>query len=251
MSAVFVVAVAALSGEPEAVAKELAPALGTTVYELRLALAAGPPVVVGFVPDEARARAQAAVFTKAGHRALAFARSDVLSSATMPVFRDFRLDPAGIVPSVERGEVMPYADVVLLARASHRRTTETVTEVSERKFRPVAAAVTGGLILSKTVKREEKVVTEAREQVLYVFSRLPGRAFLLRERGANYGGLGARLARTSLENFQVTQKLLRDACPAAAYDERLAVPKTVRGVPDGILATDVLAHVLAVDARSR
>ena len=113
------------------------------------------------------------------------------------------------------------------------------------------AVATGGLVTSKTTTKEVTSKTEEREQVLYLFRASGAPAWILRERGARYGGLGAEASRTSLENFATVVRKLRDAAPGAAFDERLLGSRPVRGVPDGILSVDLLAHLMAVDVRAR
>ena len=93
--------------------------------------------------------------------------------------------------------------------------------------------------------------TETREQVLYIFPRSSSAPWLLRERSARYGGLGAELRPTSLDNFARTTERLRQRVPEAAYDERLMTRRPIRGVADGIEASDILAHLLAIHLRAR
>jgi len=149
------------------------------------------------------------------------------------------------------GEELPFADIGVLVRAMHRSTTTTTEQVKERKLRPVMAVATGGLVTSKKTTRETTRHEEHREQVLYVFRRCGEPPWILRERGAIYGGLGADIAPTAFENFQTTIRRLRELAPAAAYDERLMTSRTVRGVADGSDATDLLAYLIAAHAISR
>src|SRR5256885_2029972 len=67
---------------------------------------------------------------------------------------------------------------------------------------------------------------------------------IAREGPTRYAGLGADLAPTSLENFKTLIARLRGLAPGAAYDERLLASRAVRGIADGSLATDLLAHLL-------
>jgi len=144
------------------------------------------------------------------------------------------------------------------AHRGHRRRTETKSEVKERKFGAGRALMTGGLMLTKTVKREETRVTDERDQVLYVFRRSGERPWLLRERSAGYGWLGDKRAPSSLQNFVATIALLRERAPEAAYDDRLmsfCKPLTfalkVMSRTDGSSTSteptiDLVAHLLAL-----
>ena len=99
--------------------------------------------------------------------------------------------------------------------------------------------------MSKKSTRDVTTRTDTREQVLYLFRRSGAAPWILRERSARYAGLGADLHPTSLENFATTTRLLRAYAPQAIFDERFMVSRPIRGVADGIEATDVLAHLLA------
>jgi hypothetical protein len=241
----FLVAIAELHGGVDTNLGSLAAELGTTLYELRLLLNAGLPAVVVASVDAAKARAAEAALGRHGHSVVACDRADIVPTRAMTALTDFAFTPHGLLPGGGATRELPFDDVGALLRATQRTTTETVEEVSERKFRPGMAIATGGLVLSKKKTREVAVRTEQREQVLYLFRRSGEPAWILRERGARYGGLGGALRPTALENFQTTIARLRQSAPRAAYDERLMNGRPVRGVADGGDATDILAHLLA------
>jgi hypothetical protein len=239
------VAIGELRGPIEAAIGPLAAELGTTPYELRLVLNAGFPAVVLATAEETFARAALAAISRYGHVPVACNRHDVVPSARMTSLRDFRLAEDGLVPRAGSSDRLGYNDIAVLLRATHRTTAESVEQVKERKLRPVMAIATGGLVMSKTTTREVVTRTEDREQVLYVFRRSGASPWLLRERSAHYGGLGAALRPTSRENFSSTVTRLRESAPGAAYDERLVNSRPIRGVATGVEATDILAHLLA------
>jgi hypothetical protein len=222
----------------------LAAELETTLYELKLTLSAGFPAVVLATVDESRAASAMATLARHGHLAAMRNRATLVASGAMTALRDFQLGEE-VLASSAGGELMPYSDVLALLRATHRTTTTSVEEVKERKLRPGMAIATGGLILSKKTTREVITKTEAREQVLYIFSGSGAPPWILRERTARYTGLGADLRPTSLENFATTIRRLRELAPQAYYDERLMGGRPIRGVAEGIEATDILAYLLA------
>jgi hypothetical protein len=247
----YLVAIGELQGSIEGTIRPLADDLGTTPYELRLLINAGLPAVVLATVDENRARAAVAAVIRHGHVSIACQRSEVVPSASMTQLRDFRLAPEGLVADTGSSDRLAYQDIAVLLRATHKTTTETIEQVKERKLRPVMALATGGLVLSKTVKREVATRTEAREQALYIFPRSGASPWLLRERSARYGGLGVELRPSSLDNFARTVQRLRERAPGAAYDERLMSGRPIRGVAEGVEATDILAHLLALQLRGR
>jgi len=239
------VAIAELGGALEAALAPLAADLGTTVYELRLTLNAGLPAVVLATTEKSRAAEAVAAIAARGHRPVACAREDVVPSARMTALRDFQLEDGAIAPRASSPERLPYADILALLRGTHRTVTETTHEVTERKLRPGMAIVTGGLVMSKKTTREVIERTDTRENVLYLFRRSGAAPWILRERAARFMALGADLRPTSLENFATTTRCLRTRAPHAHYDERLVADRPIRGVADGVKATDLLAHLLA------
>jgi hypothetical protein len=243
---VFVVAILELTGRPDGLPR-LATELGTTLYELKLTLGAGLPAVVLATVDAALAEHALQTIEAHGYEAELCDRRTIWASDRMTEVREFRLEPDALVASAS-GERLPYDDMLALLRASHRTATTTTESVKDRKFRPGMAIATGGLVLSKTTTREVTTRRETREQVLYLFRRSGDAPMILRERTARYAGLGADLRPTSLENFATTVKHLRERAPRAFYDERLMSGRPIRGVLEGIPATDLLAHLLAAHA---
>jgi hypothetical protein len=243
---VFVVAITEWRGpadSPQPVAADLE----TTAYELKLTLSAGFPAVVLATVEESRAQAAMNAIERHGHRAAMCHRATMVPSSAMTSLRDFQLHADGLVASTASPEFMAYAELLALVRATHRTTTTSTEEVKERKLRPGMAIATGGLILSKKTTREVTTKTETREQVLYLFRRDRAAPWILRERDARYMGLGADLRPTSLENFATMIRRLRELAPLAYYDERLMSGRPIRGVAEGIDATDILATLLAND----
>jgi hypothetical protein len=246
----YLVAIVELAGAVDATLGPLAADLGTTVYELRLTLSAGLPAVVVATTEASRAANAVSAVARQGHRSVACQRQDVVASARMTALRDFHLEEAAIAPSATSAERLPYDDILAILRATHRTVTESTHEVTERKLRPGMAIATGGLVMSKKTKREITSKTDTREQVLYLFRRSGAPPWILRERNARYAGLGADLRPTSLENFATTTRLLRACAPGAVYDERLVASRPIRGVAEGIEASDILGHLIASDLGS-
>lgn len=257
-----VVALTKLATTADAEAPLLANDLGITAYEARQKLAVGTPCVVLLTPDRARAASLLGVLRGRGHDAVACDGRSVVPSASMFQLRRFCFEEGALVlyarqegPAGDDVEGrVAYADMSAFIRATHRHAFEAHEVSKERKFRPVAALVSGGLVLTKTVKHDVVRTGEDREQVLYIFRR-GGAPCLLREGVAHYGGLGADIRATRLENFATTVRLLREHAPTAAYDERLLSLKKVPNPPNDPGApkvfdretggVDLLAHVLA------
>jgi len=133
-----------------------------------------------------------------------------------------------------------YADVCALLRAVRATRTETTERVTERKLRPGAALVTGGLILSKKVTRDEKHVAHDKEDLLYVFARSGG-PIVVSERGTSYASLGD-VAKSQRENFLRVASDLRARAITAIYDERLLALRVVGDARE----IDLRAQLLAI-----
>jgi hypothetical protein len=247
----YLVAIVRLADNPDALDATLAAELAVTLYELRLTLAAGLPAVVLLSADEVSATRASAALEKRGHHPVVCCRRDVVMSAQMVALRDFQLGPDALAAAADAKETLPYQSILALLRATHRTAKTSTTQVKERKFRPAMAIATGGLIMSKTTKREVISQSIHHEQVLYIYPRDGTRPWILRERSARYAGLGAQLGPVSAENFAMTTQRLRMLAPQAMYDERLLHSRPIRGLADGIEATDIFAHLLALEAAQR
>ncbi len=240
----FIVAIAELKGDIDNALGSLSQALETTAYELKLVFNAGFPAVVCVTADEKIAfRARQAIAAQ-GHVPVLCDRAAVCSSSNMSDLHNFELGSESLIAERNSSAQVRYGDISVLLRATHRSTSEAREQVRERQFRPMAAVLSGGLVLTKTTKKTVTSTTAFNEQVLYVFSRTEA-PMILRERSAIYTALGAKRSATSFENFTIVIEELRRRCPSAIYDERLRTSRPIRGVADGSDATDIYAHILA------
>jgi hypothetical protein len=255
---VHVVALVELAGPLEAEAAALAADLRTTAYEERLKLATGLPVIVLRSADPAPAEALLAKIRARGHGAVGCDASAVTPAGAMVAMRRFAFEPDALTLPDVPGARLPWDDVLALFRAMHTTHTETRTETKARKFSASRALLSGGLLLTKTVASEERSEATERDQVLYVFRAGGETPWILRERGAQYTGLGAERGPSSAQNFLATIARLRKAAPRAVYDERLMSSRNapVRAsragggtseshVQSSGSGVDLLAHLLA------
>ncbi len=231
----FTVAICALGATGDDEARALATDLGSVVYETRLKLAQPPPIVVLRTHEEPVAALLAQKLRARGHDAVALDESAVPEPF---VVRTFRLGDTSF--DCDDG-ALAYGDVLALVRGALALKNETVERITERKLRPGAALVTGGLILSKKVTREEKHVAHDWEDLLYVFRSAGGAPWLVSEHGAAYASL-ANVAPTQRENFLRVADELRARATAATWDERLLAH---RGVADRSVL-DLRAQMLAI-----
>jgi hypothetical protein len=220
--AMFVVALLALGTPAEVEAAALAGDLGITAFEAGQLVRGFLPSVVLRTPDLARAQALGRALHGRGHHAVMCDTAQVAASSAMQSVRVFRLQPDALVAVGPTGEetFLPFADVVAVVRAVHRSSGAKTAVTREKKFDIGRAVLTQGLSMHKTVEKQTSQTVEEREPVVYLF-RTSGPPWLLTETGCRYDGLGPHLRPVRLENFNTLVRLLREACPAAPYDERL------------------------------
>jgi hypothetical protein len=216
----------------EHVAREL----GLALYDLNMAVNAGLPAVVLSSATAAEAERAVSSIRAAGCQAISLDRTTMVTSDRMTALEDFRFEPDALVSGSSAPTKLPYDDIAALLRASHHSTRQVRVHQQEDPRLRNAAVVAA----RRTVATEE-----TNEQVLYVFRRSGAAPWILREKGAEYTGLGRSLRPTSLENFAATVQHLRGAAPLAHYDERLMRRAHVRGVLDDAVATDIRAYLLA------
>lgn len=253
----YVVALVRLGSAPADEAKHLSRELGLAPYEATQLLLRGTPTITLRTNDRREAELHLANLSRRGHEAVGFDASAVVPSSEMGEVRTFAFRPEALSVEVRgRAEMsVPYEDFLCFVRAVHR-VTERHTEVKAERvidFRKIA--LTGGLMMSKTLEKEQTTRVEEREHVLYVFRRT-AQPLLLGAQRAKYTGLGEELRPTQLANFERTIELLRSHAPFAPYDARLVTLRTpqshlsvsARGQETVSSAgvVDVLAHVVAM-----
>ncbi len=241
-----VVALRRVSGEPAA----LAGVLGIAPYDARQQLLGpGPRVLATFADGDAASRLATALLA-AGFDAL---HLDLTSEPVEVVPRSFTLRAGGM--QVMSRDGLPLAlrfDRIQVLLRGTRMLSETRTEVTrQRKFSIERAVLTGGLIMTRTDKKEVTRTVDQREGFLYI--RAAGvSAVELRESELLYDGLGDLREPTRMGNFTRLVTIIRDGAPQARWDERLLsrrgqleVLGTVLTPEDDLdVATSVLDHVL-------
>lgn len=250
-----VVALVGLSGSVEDESPKLAADLGITTYEAALLLRLPTPQVLLRTEERARTVDLLAKLRGRGHDALACDLAAVVSSAAMFKPRSFRFEGGAFVGLAGGNEQrVECADFLALVRATHVTTNEETIVDRERKVSIGRAALTGGLLTTKTTAKESKRVSTERETVLYLFSHR-STPWLLVASDLRYDGLSDARAFSTHENFDALCRRLREHAPAAVYDTRLvpARPSTTilstsskQTTTTSSSAIDVLAHLVAM-----
>ena len=159
----LVVFIAHLARPAEVEADALAPMLGVTAYEARLALVTPAPAIVQMTSSRDRANDVAAILRSRGHIAHVFDEESFVPSERMTKMDDFRLDADGVRREAD-GELLPFGDVFAILRAVHRTSSEI--ERPAAQVRATRASRMDGTATSRVVSKNEE-----REHVAYFFRR--------------------------------------------------------------------------------
>ncbi len=220
----FFLAIHNLPEDRSALAPALASALGITSYEAGVRLrvsGSGPLVVATFgertAADEVRRKLEASGLT-------AVMISDVEIASAQKEFpvRTFRFNDHTLHAESQKQETLAvdYRTIFLIIRGTGiKQETSTVT-TKEKKFDMGKAVLTGGLIISKTVKTTGQKITEEREGFFYVYAEgVPPLVF--REGVLDYSSLGPALQPSRTANFTALLAEIRRRSPQARFDDRL------------------------------
>ncbi len=254
-----VVAIHSLNEDKETLAGTLASVLRSTVYEAlsRLRVTGHGPVIVAVFAEEERAVQLAAELQAAGFLTAVLTAGEIENEIRGLIAKMFslgehelRLNPGS--GAGKGGSIgIPLPDIDLILRGTGIVTgTDIVTE-KKRSLNLGLAALTGGLMISKTTKTVREVITEEREGFINIYAgNFP--TLVLRENTLVYESLGPELKHSRSANFNYLVAELRRRCPDARYDERFltrAGQATLLGpllVPEKHLpvATALLSKVL-------
>jgi hypothetical protein len=222
---VYVVAIHYAPGSGESLAAPLAEALDKTAYEARARLSdpdGGPAVVANYGEIEP-AWACAGRLRANNIKPILVTPEDVESDAQRFVVRSFELGERGLTAVSRRGETaeIAYDQVDLLLHGVRMDERTEIHRTERKKFSPGRALLSGGLMLSKTVRKVEKVTTEERDEFIHLYS--DGRpAMVFHATDLNYQSLGSALQPSTTANFAWLAGRLREATPRARHDARLA-----------------------------
>src|SRR5918999_562824 len=157
----YVVAIHYAPGAGTALEKVLAEALGKTLYEARARLSnpEGGPVVVGNFATIEPAYAFAGRLRANAIIPILLMPEDIETDARRFLVRSFQLGEQGITATSRQGESLElaYHEIELMLRGVRIDERIKVQRTEERRFSPVRAVVTGGMVLSKTTRKAAQV----------------------------------------------------------------------------------------------
>jgi len=207
-----------------AFAPALASALGITSYEasIRLRVSGSGPFVIATFGE--RAAADEANRKLKASRLSTVMLSDEEAASSQKGFsaRTFRFNEHTLQAESRQKETLAvdYQKIFLIIRGMGIKQEISTETTKERKFNLGKAVLSGGLIISKTVKTTEQKITEEREGFLFVYAdgALP---LVFKEGALDYSSLGPALQPSRTANFTALLAELRRRAPQARFDDRL------------------------------
>ena len=220
----YFLAIHNLPEDRAAFAPALASALGITSYEASVRLrvsGSGPLMIATFgertAADEVNRKLEASGLTTV-------MISDEESASAQKEFpvRTFRFNDHTLHAESRQQETLAvdYRTIFLIIRGTGIKQETSIETTKERKFDLGKAVLTGGLIISKTVKTTERKITEEREGFLFVYAEgvLP---LVFREGALDYSSFGPALQPSRIANFTALLAEIRRRSPQARFDDRL------------------------------
>jgi len=200
----------------------LAASLGITAYEMRQRLIGDGPSVVAAFADQHQARTVAMKLNLAGVATLIVDADALRSKAGRFLVRRFELQERCLRIEDHDGRCaeIAYGDIDLLLPGTRIVEQSEIITVTERKFSLGKTILSGGMPLTKKVERQEEVMREERENILYLYAA-DHPPVLFSQTGMTYDGFGPAMKLTRELNFAFLKSELRRLCPTAGHDDRL------------------------------
>jgi len=214
------VAIARAPARPDEAARAVADAAGLTLAEARMRLAPEPPALLARLESD-KANVLVAALRKAGLAALAV-DTPCPTDKDRTLARSVSIHDGGVTFTPRFGNSMEveWTDVLAILRGLREAHTEVERTETTTKLSPGTAALTGGLMLTRSSTKTVRSSQEAIEQVILVYTRA-GRAATLTETQLDYSCLGAGMQPSATGNMIELARLLRERATGAFYDERL------------------------------
>lgn len=205
-------------------APALASALGITAYEasVRLRISGSGPLVIATFGERPAADEASRKLKASGLTTVMISSEEASSSQREFPVRTFRFNSRTLHVESRQKETLAvdYQKIFLIIRGTGMKQGTTTEITKERKFDLGKAVLSGGLVISKTVKTTEQKITEEREGFLFVYAYgvLP---LVFREGALDYSSLGLALQPSRAANFTALLAELRRRAPQACFDDRL------------------------------
>lgn len=220
----YFLAIHNLPEDRAAFAPALASALGITSYEasVRLRVPGSGPLVIATFGERSAADETSLKLEVSGLTTVMISDEENTSAQKGFPVRTFRFNEHTLHAESRQKETLAvdYQKIFLIIRGMGMKQETSTETTTEQKFDIGKAILTGGLIMSKTVKTTEQKITEEREGFLFVYAEgiLP---LVFREGALDYSSLGPALQPSRLANFTTLLAEIRRRSPQARFDDRL------------------------------
>jgi len=206
---------------PEAI-QALAEVLGVTVFDARQKLAGQGPVVISTYAQSAQAES---ILTKLKNNEFRSFISDVdaaLNDCPVLVVEKFELneDHVSVYETGGRKATIAYKDIKFILPSVQRRKVTKQNSVTERKLSIGKTVMMGGLPMSKKVTRQETVMQDEPEHVLYLCGGNRAR-LVCRQNSMTFEGFKDEIEFTREMNYKLFISKICQSCPDAVYEDRL------------------------------
>ena len=119
-----------------------------------------------------------------------------------------------------RRKFVTYKDIKFILPSVQRRGIAKENSVTERKLSIGRTVMMGGLPMSKKVTRQETVLNDEYEHVLYLCGGNRAR-LVCGQNSMAFEGLKDEIKPTREMNYKLFISKIRQSCPDAVYDDRL------------------------------
>lgn len=209
--------------EDAVIANVIADVLGLVVFEARQKISGGGPAVLASFADPQRAGNLAVQLSQQGVPSLVVDTAAVRNGKQPFYVHRFVFGAQALQLESQGGETcdIDYSTIELLlvaiCKTGEMQTTGTETT---RKFSLGKTLLAGGVPMTKKVKTEKTVLTEARDETLWLYTH-NGATFVFDRAAMTYDGFGEAMQFTRDLNFTRLKNELRRLAPQACYDDRL------------------------------
>jgi hypothetical protein len=224
------VAIEPLHHPSETIVSGVAALLGKDIYDTGMMLAGKSPKILFRLPDPASADDMACRLRELGLLSFTVRESDLQAPAVYFRANRVTFEESAVTFEDRNGQsrrLIPGAVFLILKGRSYKR-TETTEKTTRRKLNISGTLLMGGIPIMKTETKTVKGVST--ETALFL--RLHKRDSMdpeveLRQNDIDYSFLGIKMASTSLGNFNLLTRKIRESFPGAAFNDDLMEPGRV------------------------
>ncbi len=200
-------------------AQALGALTGTPAIDARQILLRGAPFIAQWLEDSGPAQVAAQALRDATLVNWPLHEDALARVPQALAARSFRFENDGLWASDRHTElVLPYSDILLIARMRSDQATETVTQTTERKTNTLVMLTTG-MPIGRTVTTTDRQKSAQNHYFSLVFTA--DAAVRLPCEGLDYGGLPGPAQASSFTNYTQLLTILAQKSPGAVVDARL------------------------------